>query len=318
VDPLTPPPTSTPPPGAKPLYGGSVGVPPKPPPKRDRGVRRALGIGALAVGLAMAAPLGLALRDGSPGGTPLSPIAEAAERTSNLDGAHFSGTGSSTAAGFEMTMSFGGVYDAEGRSRMRMEVQSVAAPQAAAMMNPLVAVQDGLTMYMSSPAFAAGLPDGASWMKLDMSEFLGEGEAPAAVNSMDARAVLGQLEMVSNDARTVDTERVRGAVTTHYAATIDPELQAEQLRDAGQELGAELIENQGGAASVEVWVDRDGLVRRTAMTIPFELLGGPGAQMSMTMDFFGFGATPEIEVPPEEATFDATELGRQVLEEALG
>jgi hypothetical protein len=173
-------------------------------------------------------------------------------------------------------------------------------------------------MYMSSPAFAAGLPDGASWMKLDMSEFLGEQEGPAGVSSMDARAVLGQLQMVSDDARTVGIERVRGVITTHYAATIDPGLQAEQLREAGQELGAELIERQGGAASVGVWVDRDGLVRRTTMTIPFGLVGGPGAQVSMTMDFFGFGAVPDIEVPPEDATFDATELGRQVLEDTLG
>jgi hypothetical protein len=135
---------------------------------------------------------------------------------------------------------------------------------------------------------------------------------------MDARAVLGQLKMVSDDARVVGTEQVRGVTTTHYTATIDPELQAEQLREAGQELGAEVIERQGGAASVGVWVDRDGLVRRTTMTIPFGLVGGPGAQMSMTMDFFGFGATPEIEVPPEEATFDATELGQQLLEDALG
>ena len=55
-------------------------------------------------------------------------------------------------------MSFGGVYDgAAERTQMRMQVQSAAAPQAA-LMNPLTAVQDGLTMYMSSPAFSTGCP----------------------------------------------------------------------------------------------------------------------------------------------------------------
>ena len=78
-----------------------------------------------------------------------------------------------------------------------------------------------------------------------------------------------------------------------------------------------MVESQGGPVSVEVWIDRAGLVRRTAMTVPFELMGGPGASMSMTMDFFNFGIEPEIEIPADEAVFDATELGKEVLEATL-
>jgi hypothetical protein len=248
----------------------------------------------------------------------LSPIAEAAERTSELAGGHFAGTGSATGSGIDMTMSFSGTYE-EDRTQMRMYFQAPTAPQVAAMMNPFTAVQDGLTMYMSTPFFSGQLPDGASWLKLDLSEFVAESSSgPSSFGSMDARAVLGQLEMVSDDARTVGKERIRGVICTRYAATIDPHLQAEQLRDAGNDLAAELIERQAGHSSVDVWVDRKGLVRRTAMAVPFGLPGGPTGQMSMTMDFFGFGAVQEIEVPPEDATFDATDLGLETLEETLG
>jgi hypothetical protein len=281
-------------------------------------VGRLLAIGAIAVGLAVAALLALGLRDGSSGGTPLSPIAEAAERTSELARGRFAGTGRATGSGLDMTMSFSGTYD-EGRSQLRMDFQTPAAPQVAAMMNPLTAVQDGLTMYMSSPVFSGQLPDGASWLKMDLSEFVAEPSGgPSSFGSVDARAVLGQLEKVSGDARIVGKERVRGVICTRYGATIDPQLQAEQLRDAGNDLAAELIERQAGGSSVDVWVDRKGLVRRTAMAVPFALPGGPAGQMSMTIDLFGFGAVPEIEVPPEDATFDATELGREMLEETLG
>ena len=51
--------------------------------------------------------------------------------------------------------------------------------------------------------------------------------------------------------------------------------------------------------------------------MPFELTGGPGATMSMTMDFFGFGIEPEIEVPDDDAAFDVTELSKDALETTL-
>ena len=319
MDPGSPRPTSTPPPGARPLYDGYDGASPSPQsPPSTGGARRVVGFAVVAAVLAVAALLALGLRDSSTGGTPFSPIAAAAERTGEVSGARFAGTGTAISSGLEMTMSFGGVYDAAAeRTQMRMQVQSAAAPQAA-LMNPLTAVQDGLTMYMSSPAFANGLPDGKSWMKLDLSEFVPETtEAPASASSMDADAVLEQLELVGDDARIVGRETVRGAKTIRYAATIDPALQAQQLQDAGNDLAADVVESQGGPVSVEVWIDRAGLVRRTAMTVPFELMGGPGASMSMTMDFFDFGIEPEIEIPADEAVFDATELGKEVLEATL-
>jgi hypothetical protein len=79
-----------------------------------------------------------------------------------------------------------------------------------------------------------------------------------------------------------------------------------------------MIEEQGGGSHVEVWIDRKGLVRRTAMSVPYELVGGSGASVVLTMDFYDFGVTPEIEIPPDDAAFDATELSKEMLEQELG
>lgn len=262
--------------------------------------------------LGIAAALVLSLGGGASKGAPFAPIAEAAERAVNSPGARFAGAGHASTQGLEMTMVFSGEYNGETeRSSMRMEAEVPAMPAAAAQLNPMVAVQDGLTVYMSMPALATGLLDGKSWMKLDFSELA---EAPAS--STDARAILGQLRAVG-DARRVGSERVRGVPTTRYAAMLDPELHAEQLREAGDDLGADLIESQDGPSAVDVWVDDEQLVRRTAMTVPFDLVGGEGSEMTMTMDFFDFGVEPQIELPPEGDVYDATELSRGLLESAL-
>lgn len=314
---MPPPSASVAPPGASPTPEAPGAVAPGSPEPRRRTVR-GFAVAVVAILLAVAAVVAFGLRNGSSGGTAFSPIAEAAARTGDLAGGRISGTGSATSAGFEMTMTFEGAFEQD-RSAIRMETQTPAAPQIGEMMSPFVGIQDGATMYMSSPAFSGSLPDGKSWMSLDLSELTG-GSPPASAQagSMDPRAILTQLELVSHDVRTIGTERIKGLTTTHYAATIDPALQAEQLREAGDDLVAELVEKQGGTSTVDVWIDRKGLVRRTAMTLPFEAAGGPGASMSMTMDFHHFGEDPEIQIPPGWATFDATEIGKQGLEQALG
>ncbi len=40
--------------------------------------------------------------------------------------------------------------------------------------------------------------------------------------------------------------------------------------------------------------------------------------MSLRMDFYDFGATPEIGVPSANDAFDATDLAIQGLEDAIG
>ena len=253
---------------------------------------------------------------GGKGGGPLSPVAEAAEHTASVPGARFEGTGSGTFGTGSVQMTFEGAFNSvTGRSRMDMQIQSTSPP---AVSTTMTGIQDGAVVYMSSPLFAGQLPDGASWMKLDFSD-LGDAAATSAqsAGAVDARQLLEELRSVAPGARVVGTERVRGVRTTRYAATIDPALQAEQLREAGNDEAAALIE-QGPPPTVGVWVDRKHLVRRMSLTLPITLPGQPGEQIEMTFDIFGFGATPAIEPPPSDDVFDATELGKQMLDAETG
>ena len=53
------------------------------------------------------------------------------------------------------------------------------------------------------------------------------------------------------------------------------------------------------------------------MTTALQLIGEAGTRMSMTMDFYGFGAAPDVSVPSDAVTFDATALALQGLESAV-
>ena len=63
-------------------------------------------------------------------------------------------------------------------------------------------------------------------------------------------------------------------------------------------------------ASENVWVGKDGLVRRVrfAYSVPREAM-----RMAMTMDLFDYGAHVSVAAPPSSAVFDATQLAQQGL-----
>jgi hypothetical protein len=152
---------------------------------------------------------------------------------------------------------------------------------------------------MTAPVFSGQLPDGKSWMKLDMGEVLDEALLEQQ-SSTDPRAMLEQLA-AEGTVQPVGTERIQGAKTTRYTVTLPS------------------VPGQGaGTSTSDVWVDNRGYVRRVAMTTPFSAVGGAGAQMAMTMDFFDYGVEPDIVPPPEDQTFDATEMMAEGSAEGFG
>ena len=305
---------STPPPGARPLYP-PPGSRRAPPPSAGGRPRRGLGVTAAGLGLAVAGFLVFAMGGGGPAGSALSPVADAAKRTRDLAGVRFSGVGAVSSPAGEVTMTLSGGFDARhDRSIVRAEARS---PDVAPTAGPIVSVQDGSRIYTSSPAFAAALPEGKSWLMVDARELGAGGEIAAGLDTIDADAVLGQLELVSGGVRRVGRERIGRVTTIRYAATVDPRLEAEWLRDNDADRIADLVEEQGQPSSVDVWIDRRGLVRRTATTVVCELVAGSGTRMSVTIDFHHFGEPPEIEVPATESAYDVTELGREALEDAI-
>ena len=304
-----PPPRQVPPT----TQGRTVEAPTAPRPQRPSRLIL-LGVGIAAV-LATAMALTLVGGDSE---NPVSPIARAAERTAAYPGARFSfeGWAAYPELGAEMTMSGGGEFNGEeDRARVSVDASMSGAPVALPDLSTTV-VMDGLTMYMSSPAFGSQLPDGASWIKVSPGEEMEEAAALGQGNPADE---LDALRAVSSDITEVGPERVRGVVTTHYEGTLDHQLHADLLREEGLDEAAdeieEVAEETGSMTPVDVWVDAKHRIRRLDMAtgMPSEPQLG-SAEMHMTMEIYDFGIKPRIDLPAAGDVFDASELGETFFE----
>jgi hypothetical protein len=65
-------------------------------------------------------------------------------------------------------------------------------------------------------------------------------------------------------------------------------------------------------ATEEVWVAKDGLVRRvrSSYSVPH---GATPTRIAMTMDLYDYGAHVSIAAPPSDQVFDATSFAQQGL-----
>jgi hypothetical protein len=254
----------------------------------------------------------LLLSKGGSGGAlpPVTPVAQAAERTAEYPGARIAMT-----AGFEvpgkgaMNLNGQGAYNGTtGRFQLKLSGPGLELEEVA------LAKDDRFEIYMRSPLFGGQLPGGAEWMKIDLSE-----DIPRQSASMDPRAQLEQLGRGTN-LRKLGTETVRGERTTRYRVTVDQRDGIEQLRDEGKDRAADALERMfeasgSSSSEVDVWVAGDQTIRRFDMQMPFSMPGLQGAEAQMTMEIFDFGVEPDIPLPADESVFDATDMARQGLEQ---
>ena len=242
-------------------------------------------------------------------------ISEAVDRTTRLLGSRATISASAEIPDIdaEMQMSGTAVFNPEtNRGETRITGGVPGHPETSITMTM---VTENERFYMYSPQFAGGLPGGKTWMLMRMP-------AVGDQTNMDPRAQLQYLEQVSGDLEVLGDERVNGVLATHYSGTMDGDRVAAMLREQGEEEAADQTEAVYDANTSEpefsIWVDQRDLIRRMTMEIPFDLVGGEGATMSMTMDYSDFGIEPQVTIPPESAVFDATELSEQYLEQLTG
>ncbi|HEV2856969.1 MAG TPA: hypothetical protein VGW80_01045 [Solirubrobacterales bacterium] len=173
-------------------------------------------------------------------------------------------------------------------------------------------VQDGAKMYMRSSRFGT-LPDGREWLGLDLS--LGDDVSSSFPASGDAREELELLEQTAGGVDEIGKEDVRGVATTRYRSEISVSESANRLREEGADTMASAVEERGGPAQVEAWIDAKGLVRRMRIVQSMPGEEGEGPQTTdMRIDFFDFGLEPEIDVPDSNEVFDATSLAKEELD----
>jgi len=190
----------------------------------------------------------------------------------------------------------------------------------------------GGVFYMKMPAALLGgrSTGDKPWLKLDMSTLGKLGDAAKQLTSgnqqYDGSQYLAYLNGASDGVKTLGTDTIRGVEATHYSANVDPKkivdnMPAEQRSkltadalDALQKTYAKLGSTK---IPMDVWIDRDGLLRRMKLKMDTSsMLGAAGGSaagvsagaMELTMDVFDYGTPVHIEAPPADETGDFGDL----------
>jgi hypothetical protein len=179
----------------------------------------------------------------------------------------------------------------------------------------IVLEQNGdYVLYLGLGALSSYLPGGKPWIELDLSKLgkaagldLGKLLSGTQFQPSD---LLSMLEAEGATISNLGSATVDGAATTHYRVKIDlaKALQAKGL--TGPLLAAEAA--QIGPVYENVWIGKDGLVRRIRLSYRFAR-----TRAAMTMDIYDYGAHVTIAPPSSSAVFDATQLAQQGLGSAF-
>jgi hypothetical protein len=175
------------------------------------------------------------------------------------------------------------------------------------------------TVYMNMPFLAGKLPEGKTWIKLDLSKAAKAAGIDlsqlSSLNQTDPTQYLAYLRASSGHVTAVGSESLFGVPTTRYHTTLQLSHMLDQLPDAQRASAKALLEKFGsaGAVPVDAWVDKQGRLRQMQMSVAASLpAGSPAASGAVngtvTVDFLSYGPVPPIVAPPASQTFDATAL----------
>ncbi len=268
-------------------------------------------VGILAVVAAVLVVPGILNRGGE------NPVAAAAEATSDAAGVRVTFSGSAQGPQ-QMSLSGKGVLNGETDSAS-FTMSATGATPTGTQGFTVEEIIDGGDVYIRSPQIGSVLGGVGRWM-LMRSEVFGDllqGDASGAGMSGSPTQQLDALEQASDQVTEVGPEQSNGVATTHYRATLDIQKIVDDLKDQVSGEFGDLIEHsmdQVSAATVDVWIDSAGLLRRETSTSAIGALGS----FTMTMDFSHYGIHPNIEPPPSSEVFDVTPVLEKALDEFGG
>ncbi len=242
-------------------------------------------------------------------------IAEAADATAAKGGAKVSLQQTFASPGSEtLSMSGGGVIDSQTRTgHLKLRISGGPGLPSTIDRGRLTqeVIIDRLTIYMRSPLLAEALPGGAQWLKLDLEKLgraAGIDFSVLAQTGQDPSQSLQLLKALSGEVEKVAREDVRGVSTTHYKATVDlrkyPSVVPAGSRAAAKATIDKTIELTGTrTVPVDVWIDRDNLVRRFQQRLTFQL-GGRGMPITQRFELYDFGTKVDVTPPPARQVKD--------------
>jgi hypothetical protein len=171
-------------------------------------------------------------------------------------------------------------------------------------------------IYMRLGFLASQLPGGKQWIKLDVSQLgksagLDVGKLLSG-SQLQPTDLLSVLKAEGATVHKLGPATIKGIPTTHYTVSVDL---AKALQSNG--LTSPLLSSavaQMKTLNENVWIDKDGLVRRVAFA--YGLPAGGSPRLAMKMDLYDYGAHVDIAAPPSSQVFDATLFAQQGLSSA--
>jgi hypothetical protein len=147
----------------------------------------------------------------------------------------------------------------------------------------------------------SGYPGAAgSWETVDLSKVEG---SEAAVNAQfEPVEFLNYLRGVSDDVRVIGRDVVRGADTTHYAASVSlaRALANESITADEQQALKKSEKVFVGEMPTDAWIDGDGRLRKLTMTMSEngDLVEGVSApKIAITIEYYDFGTAVVVSSP---------------------
>lgn len=256
----------------------------------------------------------------------LDPVAQAADVTAQLPGAQVSITETLSGAGLPAGTTFTATGYVNQHSRATLlhadlsSLPGLSQLGAGAGKATIEIVYPDL--YETVPAFAGKLPDGKTWIKLDVAQIAAsQGVSSSAFSSggLDPSEFLSFLRASGSTLTKLGTETINGVPTTRYHTVVQfsqiPQAMPASERSSMSAAVASL-EKATGASSlpIDVWIDSQHRVRREQFSLNITSQGktlGLAAQVN----YVGFGPTAAIVPPPANSVYDLTPT---VLAEASG
>lgn len=147
---------------------------------------------------------------------------------------------------------------------------------------PSETITKGSTVYVKTPKglTVSGKAVTTPWVKIDSGTGsqpvdLSKGLVPFAGGS-SPKGAIAALQGSGADLKEVGTETLDGVSTHHFTGTFDL---AKAAAAADPSYGAELKSLGGGNATIDVWVDDDGIVRKQDIVYDFSGLGALAGQL---------------------------------------
>jgi hypothetical protein len=248
------------------------------------------------------APLALAACGSSGGsksssGPKLSPAAyvvKAAKKSSTAPSEHIKLQAATTVQGQEVDVTGSGDFDNTSHQGAMTAHATVGGIDL-----QVDEILDGTTIYMKSPLFAATLPAGKTWLKLDL-------EKVGKTKGIDFSSLMGQNPsqtfaqlQASGQVTEVGDETLYGVPVTHYRGHID-------LSKLPQGAKIEAF-TKAKYGPYNVWIGKDdGYVHQMTMSYSYVTPGLGRQTATMTTTFSDFGKAVIVSVPADTDVVDAT------------